>query len=306
MSGYFGGYAQYSDEFEAAEVAVAHDIARAVVDTGRPLVAQTMYHSAPAAEAQREGGIPVYATIESAVMATVAILDRPPPSGAPSLPAVATGDLDDSYFGSRELLAAAGVPFVDARRAVGVEAAVAVGQELGFPVVLKALGTLHKTDSGGVRVGIADAEGLEAAARDMHERLGPPEFSVERMAPLGEGVELIVGARQDARFGPIALVGLGGIYAETFEDVAIGLAPLDPEEAERLLRSLRGAAMLGPVRGRPALDVAAAGRAAAALSLLAASRTDIAEIEINPLLATPDGALALDARIIPKGDGDAG
>ena len=173
-------------------------------------------------------------------------------------------------------------------------------------MVLKALGTLHKTDSGGVRVGIADAGALEAAARDMQERLAPPEFSVERMAPLGDGVELIVGARQDARFGPIALVGLGGIYAETFEDVAIGLAPLDPEEAERLLRSLRGAAMLGPVRGRPALDVAAAGRAAAALSLLAASRPDIAEIEINPLLATPDGALALDARIIPKGDGDAG
>ena len=216
------------------------------------------------------------------------------------------GDLDDGYFGSRDLLAAAGVPFVDARRAVGVEAAVAAGLELGFPVVLKALGTLHKTDAGGVRVGIADGQELEAAARDMHERLAPPEFSVERMAPLGDGVELIVGARQDARFGPIALVGLGGIYAETFEDVAIGLAPLDPQEAERLLRSLRGAALLGPVRGRPALDVAAAGRAAAALSSLAAARPDIAEIEINPLLATPDGALALDARIIPKGDGDAG
>ena len=306
MSGYFGGYAQYSDEFEAAEVAVARDIARAVVDTGRPLVAQTMYHGAPAAEAQREGGIPVYATIEAAAMATAAIVDHPPPPGAPSLPAQAPGDLDDGYFGSRDLLAAAGVPFVDARRAVGVEAAVAAGVELGFPVVLKALGTLHKTDAGGVRVGIADSRELEAAARGMHERLAPPEFSVERMAPLGDGVELIVGARQDARFGPIALVGLGGIYAETFEDVAIGLAPLDPQEAERLLRSLRGAALLGPVRGRPALDVAAAGHAAAALSLLAAARPDIAEIEINPLLATPDGALALDARIIPKGDGDAG
>ena len=267
MSGYFGGYAQYSEEFEEAEVAVARDIARAVVDTGRPLVAQTMYHSAPAAEAQREGGIPVYATIEAAAMATVAIVERPSPTGAPSLPAQTPGDLDDGYFGSRDLLAAAGVPFVDARRAVGVEAAVAAGLELGFPVVLKALGTLHKTDAGGVRVGIADGQELEAAARDMHERLAPPEFSVERMAPLGDGVELIVGARQDARFGPIALVGLGGIYAETFEDVAIGLAPLDPQEAERLLRSLRGAALLGPVRGRPALDVAAAGRAAAALSL---------------------------------------
>ena len=250
MSGYFGGYSQYSEEFEDAEVAVARNIVRAVADTGRPVVAQTMYHASPTSEAQREGGVPVYATIEAAAMATVAIIEEPPPAGAPALPDEVTGPLDDRYFGSRDLLAAAGVPFVEARRAAGVDEAVAAGRELGFPVVLKALATLHKTDAGGVRVGLADAGELEAAARDMQERLAPPEFSVERMAPLGEGVELIVGARRDARFGPIALVGLGGIYAETFEDVAIGLAPLDADEAERLLRSLRGAALLGPVRGQ--------------------------------------------------------
>jgi acyl-CoA synthetase (NDP forming) len=306
MSGYFGGYAQYSPEFEESEVAVARDIVRAVADTGRPVVAQTMYHASPTSEAQREGGVPVYATIESAAMAAEALVEEAPPAGAPALPDAVAGPLDDSYFGSRELLTAAGVPFVAARRAASVDEVVAVGEDMGFPLVLKALGTLHKTDSGGVRVGIADADELVAVARDMHERLAPPGFSVERMAPLSQGVELIVGARHDARFGPIALVGLGGIYAETFEDVAIGLAPLDPAEATELLRSLRGAALLGPVRGRPALDVEAAGAAAASLSMLAAARPDIAEIELNPLLASPDGVLALDARIIPKGGGDAG
>ena len=238
---------------------VARDIARAVVETGRPLVAQTMYHSAPAAEAQREGGIPVYATIEAAAMATAAIVERPSPTGAPSLPAQTPGDLDDGYFGSRDLLAAAGVPFVDARRAVGVEAAVAAGVELGFPVVLKALGTLHKSDAGGVRVGIADGQELEAAARDMHERLAPPEFSVERMAPLGDGVELIVGARQRRavradRAGRAGRHLRGGVRGRGDR----------PRAARRRTRrsgcSARCAAprCSAPVRGRPALDVAAA------------------------------------------------
>jgi acyl-CoA synthetase (NDP forming) len=105
----------------------------------------------------------------------------------------------------------------------------------------------------------------------------------------------------------VALVGLGGVYAEVLRDVAVGLAPLDHEAALRLLRSLAGAALLGGVRGRPPLDLDAAAEATVALTRLAASRPDIAEIEINPLLVLPEGALALDARIIPqKGADDAG
>ena len=127
------------------------------------------------------------------------------------------------------------------------------------------------------------------------------------MAPLHEGVELIIGARRDSRFGPIALVGLGGLYAEVLEDVAIGLAPLDQAGEVALLNSLRGAAILHGARGRPPVDIAAAAAAAVALSHLAAARPDIAEIEVNPLLVTPAGALGLDARIIPvEGSAHAG
>jgi acyl-CoA synthetase (NDP forming) len=125
------------------------------------------------------------------------------------------------------------------------------------------------------------------------------------MAPVGDGVELIVGARRDPRFGSVAAVGLGGIYAELFSDVAVGLAPLDVAEAERMLRSLRGAALLAGARGRPAFDVRAAAEAAAALSGVAAAHPGIAEIEVNPLLVTPDGAVALDARVIEIGAADA-
>jgi hypothetical protein len=123
------------------------------------------------------------------------------------------------------------------------------------------------------------------------------------MAPLYEGVELIVGARFDPRFGPVAMVGLGGIHTEVFSDVAVDLAPLDAAAAERLLRSLRGAALLTGTRGRPALDIAAAAAVAATLSHVAAARPDVAEIEINPLLVTPTGAIALDARVIRHEEG---
>jgi acyl-CoA synthetase (NDP forming) len=305
MTGFFGGYSTYSDEFNERETDVAREIVRAVADTGRPVVAQSMYPATPPSQALREGGVPVYQTIESAAAALAALVERPAPAGAPVAPAADPQPLDAGYHGSRDLLERAGVPFVAARRAGTPGEVQQAADELGFPVVLKGLGMLHKSDAGGVVVGIPDAEALARELAGMQQRLAPPEFSVERMAPLADGVELIVGARRDARFGAVAMVGLGGVFAELFKDVAIGLAPLTADEAERLLRSLRGAALLGPARGREGVDVRAAAEAAAALSRLAAARPDIAEIEINPLLATPSGALALDARIIPATEGGA-
>ena len=104
--------------------------------------------------------------------------------------------------------------------------------------------------------------------------------------------------RRDPRFGPIALAGIGGVYAELLEDVAVALAPIDEREAAELLRSLRGAPLLDGARGRPALAVSAAAGVLSALSQAAARRPEIAEVEINPLLVTVDEALGLDARII--------
>ena len=118
------------------------------------------------------------------------------------------------------------------------------------------------------------------------------------MAPLGEGIELIVGVRRDPRFGPMLLVGLGGVYAEVFRDVVVALAPVEPAEAEQLVRSLRCAPLLEGARGRRVLDIAAAARAASALSHLAVRAPWLAELEVNPLLVTADGALGLDARLV--------
>ncbi len=161
---------------------------------------------------------------------------------------------------------------------------------------------MHKSDAGGVALGIEDERALEAALAKM-ATLSTEGYSVERMAPVAEGAELIAGCIRDPRFGPVVLVGLGGIYAELLDDTAVALAPVDAAQAEELLRSLRGAAILAGARGRPPLDVRAAAESIAALSRLAASRPDLAEIEINPLLVTPSGALALDARALSVENG---
>ncbi len=306
LTGYFGGYSQYSDDFAGREADVAREVVRAARETGRPLVAQTMYHDSPTAAVLRSGGVPVYPGIAAAVGALAALLPRPPAAGAPKLPPARPLPGLDGYFGARALLEAAGIAFAAARSVPAGGDAEAAADELGYPVVLKALGLLHKSDAGGVVVGISGPDELRAAVADLRRRLDPPGYSVERMAPVRDGLELIVGARRDPRFGPVAAVGLGGVYTEIFSDVAVGLAPLDVAEAERMLRSLRGAALLEGARGRPACDVRAAAEAAAALSRVAALYPDIAEIEVNPLLVTPEGAVALDARVIEIGAANAG
>jgi hypothetical protein len=179
-----------------------------------------------------------------------------------------------------------------------IEEAAAAAAEIGYPVAVKALGLLHKSDAGGVALGLADDAQLRGAVAGMASRLGAAAVAVERMASLADGVELIVGCRQDPRLGPVLVVGLGGIYTEVLRDVRTALAPVDERHAGALLRELRGAPLFTGARGRPALDVGAAARAAAALSRFAAAHPEIAEVEVNPLLVLPNGAVALDARII--------
>jgi acetate---CoA ligase (ADP-forming) len=306
LTGYFGGYAGYSDEHALREVEAAKTMAAARDAGGRPLVVQTMYWRSPAADALRAGGIPVYRDQEGALhgIAALAHAGLATPRGVPDLPAPAAEAIPQAgYWEARALLEEAGVEFAPARRASGAVDALAAAEELGYPVVLKALGLLHKSDAGGVAVGLPDPGALETELSRM-ATLTPSGYSVERMAALGEGVELIVGAKLDPRFGPVALVGLGGLYAEVVADVGVALAPVGENQAEELIRSLRGAPLLTGARGRRPLNVASAARAAAAVSRVAAERPEIAEIEINPLLVTPDGALGLDARIVLGREGD--
>jgi acyl-CoA synthetase (NDP forming) len=305
VTGYFGGYSEFSDEFQAQETDVALGMARAAADTGRALVVQSMYPRSPSLVALREAGVPVYRQIEAAAWALRRLVDQVerPPRGVPELPAAAAGEPGPrGYWEARELLGAAGIAFPPAHRVGDADEARAAAAELGYPVVVKALGLLHKSDAGGVALGIEDEQVLAVSLAEM-ATLSIEGYSVERMAPVAEGAELIAGCIRDPRFGPVVLVGLGGIYAELLDDTAVALAPVDAAQAEELLRSLKGAAILAGARGRPPLDVRAAAESIAALSRLAASRPDLAEIEINPLLVTPSGALALDARALSVENG---
>jgi succinyl-CoA synthetase beta subunit len=221
----------------------------------------------------------------------------------PEVPAPAAPLNDTGYAEARALLAAGGVAFVPARAVPSADEAAAAAAAIGYPVVLKALGALHKSDAGGVVLGLGGEAALRAAVAELHERLGPPAYSVERMAPVAAGVELLIGARWDARFGPVALAGLGGVHTELLGDAAVGLAPLDPEQALTLLLSLRAAPLLRGARGRRPLDVDAAAAALSALSHVAAAHPELCEIEVNPLLVLPDGAVGLDARAVPAPEG---
>jgi acyl-CoA synthetase (NDP forming) len=173
---------------------------------------------------------------------------------------------------------------------------VAAAAELGYPVVLKALGALHKSDGGGVVVGVADEGALIATV----DRLAAVWYSVERHEDTSAGFELLVGARWDPRFGAVVVVGAGGVHAELFRDTASALAPVDLDGAEALMRRLACAPLLAGARGRAPLDVSAAAETIAALSQFAAAHPELAELEVNPLLVRTHGAVALDARFVPK------
>ncbi|TPQ23961.1 acetate--CoA ligase family protein [Streptomyces sporangiiformans] len=166
--------------------------------------------------------------------------------------------------------------------------------ELSGPVAVKLLdaAVLHKTEIGGVRLGVRTTEELDAAL-DALRSAGAPRFLVERMAPAG--VDLVVGARRDPVFGPVVLVGLGGTTAEALADVALRLAPLTVPEAASMLAELAGRALLEGWRGGPVLDPAALAGVVVALGDLLAAHRELEEIEINPLRLTHQGLFALDA-----------
>ncbi|QTX06019.1 acetate--CoA ligase family protein [Agromyces archimandritae] len=299
LTGYFGGYASYGEGLAAEELQTAARMAELTAEYGRPVLVHTMAHTSPAAALLEERGVPVCSAIEDAVRA-LAALDRarraPTPTGGVTLPEVPL--VSDDYWREREMLADIGIPFAPAMRVSDGAEARAAADRIGYPVVLKALGLLHKSDAGGVALGITDAEELDAALSRMERELAPPGFVVERMVDASGSVELILGVQRDPRFGSVVMVGAGGVLTEVLGDVAFELAPVDPEQGETLLRSLRTAKMLGDFRGRAGVDVASAAELLAKISAFAAANLRIREIEINPLLVSAAGAIALDARVI--------
>ena len=205
-----------------------------------------------------------------------------------------------------------GIPVIDATPVLDAGTAVVVARRLGRPVALKveAVGLTHKSDIGGVVLGLQGDDAVYAAALALFE--GARRRGLEVRGLLVEpmvaaGTELILGMRRDPQFGPVVLVGLGGVLAEFLDDVAIRLAPIGHETAMAMLDDLRGAVLLTGVRGRAGVDRAAVARMLVALGDLGLERPDIAEIDLNPVIASPRGAIAVDALVVLEGGpGDAG
>ena len=300
MTGYFGGYADYDPAMLPGEIQAGHDIGALVAASGASFIAQTMFADSAPAQALRESGIAVYRNVEHAswALSRLAARARAASHPLPELPEPAAELTETGYWPARRALSGAGIPFEPAAEVTTIDELTTAVAGLGFPLVLKALGDEHKSDNGGVILNISDHAALLDAWNDVQTRLAPPVCSVEEMADLTRAVELIIGVRRDRTFGPIVLVGIGGVYTELLKDTRCALGPVTAAQARTLLLSLRGSALLTGFRGKPAVDIDAAAQLVATLSSYAAAHPEIGEIECNPVAVTPTTAIALDARII--------
>jgi acyl-CoA synthetase (NDP forming) len=283
------------------QVIISADTAALARERGIPLVVQALFDDSPAVRDLAELPVAVYRTASSIghVFAS-AMKALQPRTGVPPLADRAQPEIRPlGYFGARELLASQGIRFARSLRAdASRESLLAAAHDLSYPLVLKAVDRLHKSDDGGVVLGISDELQLVRAHAELVLRIGAAEFAVEEMVDSTAGVELIVGARNDPLIGPIGLIGFGGVYAELFRDFQVLLAPVAEESAAIALQQLQGARLLSGVRGRGPLHVSGAAGGLSAVSRLIAAHPELAEIEINPLLVTPTQAIGLDARAI--------
>ncbi len=310
--------------------AVAREVCAQAASTPKPVLAAWL-----GGAAMREGtsllnetGIPTYQTPEQAIKAfmtlvsyarNLEILYETPKDIPVDLP-VDRKDLRAKFAGiltgtegalsetlSKELLASYGIPVTRPDAASTADQAVRAADAAGYPVVLKILSPdiTHKTDVGGVALDLTDATAVRSSFEALLETVArkAPEarlqgVSVQKMVRAGDGIEMILGVKKDPTFGTVVMVGMGGTAAEIYGDRAIGFPPLNERLARRMLDKLRMRPLLHGYRGRPAVAVDKLIEALIRLSYLAADFPEVAELDINPLLVTPEAVIALDARVV--------
>ncbi|GBD10738.1 hypothetical protein HRbin23_00383 [bacterium HR23] len=209
---------------------------------------------------------------------------------------------------AKEFLAPTGIPIVPTRLARSQREAVRIARELGWPVVLKVVSPdiVHKSDIGGVKVGLTSASAVARAYREIMQavRTHAPQarlhgVSVQKMAPPGR--EVIIGAGKDPQFGHYVMFGLGGIFVEVLKDVAFRLVPLTPRDARQMIREIRGFPLLEGQRGQPPADLTALEQALLGLSAFLEAHPEVQEVDLNPVFAYPQGCVAVDVRVVVEG-----
>lgn len=216
----------------------------------------------------------------------------------PGIRRVIDGIKENGYIAPqkvRELLNCAGIPMVPEFVSATKEELIAEAEKMGYPVVAKVVGPVHKSDVGGVTLNIRSKEHLAAEFDRMMQIKDATAVMIQKMI---SGMELFIGAKYENRFGHIVLCGLGGIFVEALKDVSSGLAPLTMPEAESMIRSLRGYKILQGTRGQKGINQQRYAEIIVRLSTLLRHATEIKEMDINPLLAEGDDVTAVDARIL--------
>ncbi len=206
---------------------------------------------------------------------------------------------------SKQILGEAGIPTTGARLATSADEAVKAAKELGYPVVLKIVSpdVTHKSDVGGVRLGLDSPETVTAAFAEISEAVKRHEpnariegVAVQKMAR--PGIEVIVGMSKDPQFGPVLMFGLGGVLVEVLKDVSFRIVPLEPRDARQMVREIKGFPVLQGFRGQDPAALEALEKLLLKVSAFVDAHPEIEELDLNPVFAYKDGALAVDARIV--------
>jgi acyl-CoA synthetase (NDP forming) len=289
----------------------AEALGAAQAETGKPVVACTV--DTPDMDRRlRTAGIPLVPGPERAVRAYGALVRRAElcrrvetaPARRP-VPVLSTGLAARlgtrgslGHADARALLEAYGVSFPRERLVATVEEALSAAGEIGYPLVVKTARpeVLHRTEAGGVILGVTDGAALTRAVRVLEARLGPGLLLMQEEVP--QGLELLVGGRRDVTFGPTVLVGLGGVLAELLRDVSIGLAPLAPGAARALLAEGRRATLLRGFRGGAPVDESRLADVIVGVGDLLADHPPIVELDLNPLIASGGRLVAVDALVV--------
>jgi acetyltransferase len=300
--------------YTLAEAEGAHRLARRVEEivqeSGRPIAFCVYSQGNESQVVQQHTSLPVFAEIEDAIRGLAASRDWNLRQAR--LTETVGGTVHTSREEAQRVLTTSGVltadqalalcqaydiPVAPSEVANNPEEAVRAADRLGYPVALKALATqlVHKTDIGGVTLGLTDAAAVKREATAMLARIASPaRLLVQQM--VSGGLEVILGGKRDRSFGPVVMFGLGGIYVEVFSDVAFRVAPLSRVDAEEMIEEVRGKRLLEGVRGKPPVDREALIKAVLSLSRMLVENPRITELDINPLLVLEHGAAAVDAR----------
>ena len=206
---------------------------------------------------------------------------------------------------SKELLEQADIPVVETRLAKSKKEAIRISKELGFPVVLKIASPdiVHKSDSGGVKLGVGNAtqvgkaySEIMSSIKEKYPNAAIQGLAIQRMAP--PGLEVIVGMSKDVQFGPVLMFGLGGILVEVLKDVSFRIVPLTRRDAAEMIREIKGYPLLEGYRGQEPADISALEELIVKVSQFVDQNPEMKELDLNPIFAYRDRAIAVDARII--------